>query len=102
MRTMERSVEIDADLATRARGKLRRNGWTYGDVLNRALAEIVTARGKPSFMEATSEEGYRYENLRPEVKDALQEADEITNGTRPAKWLSPEDFLKEMHEIANG
>ena len=96
MQTMERPVAINADLARRASGKLRRNGWTYDDVLNCALAMIVTVRGKPSFMNANPENDYRYDDLRPEVKDALREGKEILDGARPAKWFdSTADLIRD-------
>ena len=87
MQTMERPVSINADLARRASGKLRRNGWTYDDVLNCALAMIVSVRGKPSFMNANPDASYRYDDLRPEVKASLREGKEILEGTHPAKWF---------------
>ena len=90
-------MAINADLARRTSGKLRRNGWTYDDVLNCALAMIVSVRGKPSFMNANPETDYRFDDLRPEVKDALREGKEILDGTRPAKWFdSTADLIREI------
>ena len=95
MQTMERPVSINADLARRASGKLRRNGWTYDDVLNCALAMIVSVRGKPSFMNANPDASYRYDDLRPEVKASLREGKEILGGTHPAKWFdSTADLMR--------
>ena len=95
MQTMERPVSINADLARRASGKLRRNGWTYDDVLNCALAMIVSVRGKPSFMNANPDASYRYDDLRPEVKASLREGKEILDGTHPAKWFdSTADLMR--------
>ena len=96
MQTMERPVSINADLARRASGKLRRNGWTYDDVLNCALAMIVSVRGKPSFMNANPDASYRYDDLRPEVKASLREGKEILEGTHPAKWFdSTADLMRD-------
>ena len=96
MQTMERPVSINADLARRASGKLRRKGWTYDDVLNCALAMIVSVRGKPSFMNANPDASYRYDDLRPEVKASLREGKEILDGTHPAKWFdSTADLIRD-------
>ena len=47
MKTIEKTVRMDADLARRAQRKLRRYGMTLEDALGSLLVTITVTRGSP-------------------------------------------------------
>lgn len=82
MKTLEKNITLDANLAARASRKLSRYGYSLDDVITRTLSLIVSFRGNPaSIFKAPPS----VELPGPRLKASFHEADLIESGKLPAK-----------------
>jgi len=58
---MEKTVSVDRALAQRAEVKLHQYGWSFDDVVNRALVSVILVEGDPNaaFVAQTPRKGRR-------------------------------------------
>ncbi len=82
MKTLERNITLDANLAARASRKLSRYGYSLDDAITRTLSLIVSCRGNPApIFDAPPSS----ETPGPRLKASFREADLIEAGALPAK-----------------